>query len=88
MNGPSALGLGAVPRFLTLYLACTPCTASASHAAWETAARLRQTQARLSTAHTLVVATEARARTPAASTKCLKISACTGSLAAVSSGCH
>ncbi len=50
MNGPSALGLGAVPRFLTLYLACTPCTASASHAAWETAAgfgRLRLGLARL-----------------------------------------
>jgi hypothetical protein len=26
----------AVPRFLTLYLACTPCTAPTSHAAWVT----------------------------------------------------
>jgi hypothetical protein len=24
----------AVPRFFTLYLACTPCTASITHAAW------------------------------------------------------
>jgi hypothetical protein len=24
----------AVPRFFTLYMACTPCTASINHAAW------------------------------------------------------
>jgi hypothetical protein len=42
VNRANALSLGAVPRFLTLYLACTPCTASTSHAAWEIAARLQQ----------------------------------------------
>jgi hypothetical protein len=28
--------MGAVPSFLALYMACTPCTALVSHAAWGT----------------------------------------------------
>jgi pimeloyl-ACP methyl ester carboxylesterase len=33
-NGGSGPAAPAVPRFFTLYLACTPCTASITHAAW------------------------------------------------------
>jgi hypothetical protein len=89
VNQANALSLGAAPRFLTLYLACA-CHVQRQHPTQRgmLTPGFSRSQAQLSTADTLIVATEARARTAAASTKCRKISACTGSLAAVSSGCH